>query len=89
MGDLIPSSYVRVTYQFNGKQKSVYLEQHRIITTPPLGGSTQMVTGYECNKQGESKIYKGGSILHLIQLGEGVTVIPQLQSKMYGDLHDA
>lgn len=85
MSDLIPSSIVKVKYLAEGKQKSVYLEQHKIIDK----GITKFVSGYEVDKHSEGKIYKGGSILHLIQLGEGVEVIPQLQSKMYGDLHDA
>jgi hypothetical protein len=86
MSDLIPSSYVKVKYvTHNGKKVVVYLEQHNIITK----GEYKFVSGYQINKQGEAVTVKGGSILHLIQIGEGVEVIPQMVSKTYGDLHDA
>lgn len=86
MSDLIPCSIVKVKYiAGNGKKATVYLEQSRIVDR----GEYKFVTGYECTAQGDAKSIKGGAILHLIQMGEGVTVVPQLQSKMYGDLHDA
>jgi hypothetical protein len=85
MSDLIPSGCVKVKYVANnGKKASVYLEQHKIIDK----GEYKFVTGYEVNKQGEAKIVKGGSVLHFIQVGDGVEIVPQLVSKMYGDLHD-
>lgn len=88
MSDLIPCSIVRVKYiDMGGKKKSIRLENSKIIDR----GTHKFISGYEVDKQGEPKAPPKGvdSVLNLIQLGEGVTVIPQLQSKMYGDLHDA
>ena len=88
MSDLIPSSYVRVKYVTpNGKKKSIYLEQVKY----PESQGIKFVSGYEVDKNGDPKKPPKGidSVLNLIQLGEGVEVIPQLQSKTYGDLHDA
>jgi len=57
----------------------------------------KFITGYAVDKHAEGitiKVKGGesdgllGDVMHMIQLGEGVTVIPQLQSKTYGDLHD-
>lgn len=86
MSDLISCSIVKVKYTAaSGKKAFVYLEQHKIIDK----GDIKFVSGYEVDKNGEAKSIKGGSVLHLIQIGEGVMITPQLQSKMYGDLHDA
>jgi uncharacterized protein with HEPN domain len=82
MSDLIPSSYVKV--KIAGK-RSVYLEQVKQFER----GGRKFVSGYEIDKNAESRIFQDGLRLHLIELGEGRTVIPQLQSKTYGDLHDA
>jgi hypothetical protein len=81
--DFVPSRNVKVLRQ--GKKKPVYLEQPKFVSKKGM----DFVAGYEINREGEAKVVKGGAVLHLIQLGEGVTVVPQKQSKMYGDLHDA
>jgi hypothetical protein len=86
--DLIPCSIVRVKYVGNdGNKKSIRLEQSKIIDK----GTHKFISGYEVNKQGEPVPPPKGidSVMNLIQIGEGVEIIPQLQSKMYGDLHDA
>lgn len=88
MSDLIPSSYVRVKFiAHNGRNRSIYLEQVRYTDRSGL----KFISGYEVNKQCESKKPPKGvdSVIQMIQLGDGVTVIPQLQSKKYGDLYDA
>jgi hypothetical protein len=81
--DFVPSQNVKVLRQ--GRKKPVYLEQPKYISKKGM----DFIAGYEINREGEPKVVKGGAVLHLIQLGEGVTVVPQKQSKMYGDLHDA
>jgi hypothetical protein len=81
--DFVPSTSVKVLMK--GKKKPVYLEQPKYIHKKGM----DFIGGYEINQQGESKIVKGGAVLHLIELGEGVTVVPQKHSKMYGDLYDA
>lgn len=95
--DLIPCSIVKVKYVGNdGKKHTIYLENSKIIDKSKgkimqlLSQDIKFVTGYEVDKHGEAKQPPKGidSVLHMIQLGDGVTVIPQLQSKMYGDLHD-
>lgn len=86
--DLIPCSIVRVKYiGMDGKKKSIRLENSKIIDR----GTHKFISGYEVTKQAEPVPPPKGidSVMQLIQIGDGVTVIPQLQSKMYGDLHDA
>lgn len=63
-------------------QRSVYLEQARYIR------DGQFITGYQINKHGDSAMYKGGVIKHLIQIGDGVTVIPQKWNLKYAELED-
>lgn len=82
MSDLIPSGYVKV--KIKGR-KPIYLELSKQFER----GGRKFISGYEVDKNAESKVYKGGSLFHLIELGEGRTVVPQMQSKTYGDLHDA
>lgn len=86
--DLIPCSIVKVKYIGNdGKKHSIYLENSKTIDR----GTHKFISGYEVDKHAEPKQPPKGidSVMNLIQLGEGVEVVPQLQSKMYGDLHNA
>jgi hypothetical protein len=82
MGDYVHSSYVKV--KIKGK-KSIYLEQVKYLDK----GGHKFVSGYEIDKYAESKILKGDTVvMHLIELGAGVTVVPQMQHKMYLELAD-
>jgi len=75
-------SYVKVIHP--SEKKPVYLEQAKIVTK---NGYT-FITGYVVGKDAEPKIVKGGSVMHMLQLGEGVKIIEQAVNKMYGDLED-
>jgi len=87
--DLIPCSIVRVKYISNvtNKEASIRLEQSKIIDK----GTHKFISGYKVDKHAEPAAPPKGfdSCMYLIQIGDDVEIIPQLQSKMYGDLHDA
>jgi len=87
--DLIPCSIVRVKYisDMTGKKASIRLEQSKIIDKV----THKFISGYKVDKHGEPAAPPKGfdSCMYLIQLGDDVEVIPQLQSKTYGELHDA
>jgi hypothetical protein len=74
--------YVKVIHP--SEKKPVYLEQAKIVSK---NGFT-FITGYVVGKDAEPKIIKGGSVMHMLQLGEGVKIIEQTVNKMYGDLED-
>jgi hypothetical protein len=81
MADYIKTDYVKV--KIAGK-KSIYLEQVKYTEAKGL----KFVSGYEIDKNAESKIIHGGVTQHLIQLGEGREVVPQMMSKTYATLED-
>lgn len=64
-------------------RRSLYLEQAKYVRNGTF------IAGYQIDKRGESILYKGGSILHLIEVGEGVQVIPQKFNLKYAELEDA
>jgi hypothetical protein len=78
----IKFGYVKVKHP--SVKKPVYLEQAKIVTK----GEYTFVTGYEVYKDCEPKIVKGGGVMHLLQLGEGVEIIEQTVNKMYCELED-
>lgn len=63
--------------------RPIYLEQARYIR------DNTFITGYQITRLGESVMYKGGVIKHLIQIGDGVQVIPQKFNLKYAELEDA
>jgi hypothetical protein len=69
--------YVKVKLQ---SKQTVYLEQAKVIAK----GGHKFISGTQVDSQGETVIKKGGTTLHLIQLGEGVTVKPMEFDKFYG-----
>jgi|SRR5208282_463901 len=74
--------YVKVIHP--SEKKPVYLEQAKIVSK---NGFT-FITGYVVDKNAEPKIIKGGSVMHMLQLGEDVKIVEQTVNKMYGDLED-
>ena len=77
------TTYIKVKHP--GLRKPVYLENPK---TTAKGGHT-FVSGHVVNKQGEPLIFKGGSVLHLLETGEGVKVTPQKFNNKYAELEDA
>jgi len=73
-------SYVKV--KIKGK-KSIYLENPKSM----VKGAMQFISGYQVDKQCEGVSYRG-DLLHLIELGEGVTVLPQTVNKQSCELGD-
>lgn len=77
----IPFFFVKVKHPAN-KGKWVFLEQPKIVTK----GENKFLTGYEVTKDGESKEIKGGAVMHLLQLGEGVEIVGLKSNLTYGNL---
>lgn len=82
MATEIKFGYVKVKHP--SEKKLVYLEQAKIVTKNDIS----FITGYVVDKNAEPKIVKGGSVMHMLQLGEGVEITEQTVNKMYGDLED-
>ena len=74
--------YVKVLQPSN--KKAVYLEQPKFVTK----GDIKFISGTECDKEGETKIVKGGTVLHLLQLGEGVKVVGMKHDNFYGIMEE-
>ena len=77
------STFVKVKHP--GLKKAIYLENPKIT----VRGDYTFISGYVCNKNGDGKVVKGGSVLHLLQVGEGVEIIPQKFNNKYAELEDA
>lgn len=71
--------YVKVKIQ---GRRAVYLSDAVYVS------NNTFITGYQIDKYGDQKIYKGGAIRHLIQLGKGVTVVLQKWNLKYAELED-
>jgi len=63
-----------------GKQNPVYLKNAVYIQ------NYKFISGYVVTKEAEPVIVKGGHVLHLIELGVGVTITPMIVDHTYGDL---
>jgi len=74
--------YVKVLHP--SSKQAVYLEQPKLVTK----GDFKFISGTVCDKEGETKIVKGGTVLHLLQLGEGVKVIGMKHDNFYGIMEE-
>jgi len=74
--------YVKVLHP--SCKKAVYLELPKLVTKE----GHQFISGYVCDKDGESKIVKGGSVMHLLQLGVSVKVIGMKPDNFYGIMEE-
>jgi hypothetical protein len=82
MTEDIKFPYVKVLHP--AVKKAVYLEQPKLVTKDDI----KFISGTECDKEGETKIVKGGTVMHLLQLGEGVTVIGMKHDNFYGIMEE-
>ena len=76
-------NYVKVKHP--ALKKAVYLENPKTI----IKHGHTFVSGHVVNKQGDPVIVKGGSVMHLLEVGEGVQIIPQKFNPKYAELEDA
>ncbi len=74
--------YIKVKHP--SLSKPVYLEHPNLIKKDGL----EFVSGYAIDKYGESKFVKDGCMIHVLQLGKGVKIIPQEMHKKYGVLEN-
>lgn len=65
-----------------GTKRPVYLELAKYIEK----GGLRFVSGYQIDSSGEPVIVHGAEILHLIQLGEGVSLTEMTFDLKYGNL---
>ncbi len=72
--------YIKVKHP--SLSKPIYLEHPNLLRKDGL----EFVSGYVIDKYGEPRIVKGGDVIHMLQLGNGVKIIPQEMHKKYGIL---
>lgn len=76
-------AYVKVKHP--ALKKAIYLENPQMITK---SGHT-FISGEVVNKFGDPLIVKGGSVVHILEVGDGVLITPQKFHLKYGNLMDA
>jgi methionine aminopeptidase len=67
-----------------GKAKPFYLEHVKRIKKSGM----EFVSGYLVHKNGEPITHRGAVVMHLIQVGEGVKIVPQTMNKFYCELEN-